>query len=116
MARFAFHWRRVLPATYLIGLAFLAMAAPSRAQDQADIADPQVSPPRELILSDAAIDRRSCKRPVVVDDVPYTWDALEKNVEIEFKRNNARYSFLRWGQKAFTDFKVVPPRTVPLVL
>ena len=38
-------------------------------------------------------------------------DALEKNVEIEFKRNNARYSFLRWGQKAFTDFKVVPPRT-----
>ncbi|HEY9512898.1 MAG TPA: aconitate hydratase AcnA [Rhodanobacter sp.] len=38
-------------------------------------------------------------------------DALEKNVTIEFKRNHARYSFLRWGQKAFTDFKVVPPRT-----
>ncbi|HET6632186.1 MAG TPA: aconitate hydratase AcnA [Rhodanobacteraceae bacterium] len=37
--------------------------------------------------------------------------ALERNVEIEFKRNQARYSFLRWGQKAFTDFKVVPPRT-----
>ncbi|MEO7071486.1 MAG: aconitate hydratase AcnA [Rhodanobacter sp.] len=38
-------------------------------------------------------------------------DALERNVEIEFKRNHARYSFLRWGQKSFTDFKVVPPRT-----
>jgi aconitate hydratase len=44
-------------------------------------------------------------------DVFGSEDALEKNVEIEFKRNNARYSFLRWGQKAFTDFKVVPPRT-----
>ena len=38
-------------------------------------------------------------------------DALEKNVEIEFERNQARYSFLRWGQKALADFKVVPPRT-----
>ncbi|MDN5924204.1 MAG: aconitase family protein, partial [Xanthomonadales bacterium] len=38
-------------------------------------------------------------------------DALERNVEIEFKRNQARYSFLRWGQKALSDFKVVPPRT-----
>ncbi|MEO8809013.1 MAG: aconitate hydratase AcnA [Rhodanobacter sp.] len=38
-------------------------------------------------------------------------DALEKNVAIEFERNQARYSFLRWGQKALTDFKVVPPRT-----
>ncbi len=44
-------------------------------------------------------------------DVFGSEDALEKNVEIEFKRNQARYSFLRWGQKAFTDFKVVPPRT-----
>lgn len=81
MARFIFRWRRALPVTYLIGLAFFALAAPSLAQSQADIADPQVSPPRELTLSDAAIDRRSCKRPVVVDDVPYTWDPLEKNVE-----------------------------------
>ncbi|TBR39575.1 MULTISPECIES: aconitate hydratase AcnA [Dyella] len=37
--------------------------------------------------------------------------ALEKNVEIEFHRNQERYSFLRWGQKAFNNFKVVPPRT-----
>jgi aconitate hydratase len=38
-------------------------------------------------------------------------DALEKNVAIEFQRNQARYSFLRWGQKALSDFRVVPPRT-----
>ena len=44
-------------------------------------------------------------------DVFGTDEALEKNVEIEFERNQARYSFLRWGQKALADFKVVPPRT-----
>jgi aconitate hydratase len=37
--------------------------------------------------------------------------ALDTNVEIEFERNQERYSFLRWGQKAFNNFKVVPPRT-----
>ena len=37
--------------------------------------------------------------------------ALERNVDIEFHRNRERYSFLRWGQKAFDNFKVVPPRT-----
>ncbi len=37
--------------------------------------------------------------------------ALDTNVEIEFERNQERYSFLRWGQKAFDNFKVVPPRT-----
>lgn len=44
-------------------------------------------------------------------DVFGSEDALEKNVAIEFERNQARYSFLRWGQKALADFKVVPPRT-----
>ena len=38
-------------------------------------------------------------------------EALEDNVAIEFKRNGERYGFLRWGQKAFDNFKVVPPRT-----
>jgi aconitate hydratase len=38
-------------------------------------------------------------------------DALDLNVRIEFERNRERYSFLRWGQKAFDNFKVVPPRT-----
>ncbi|RMH40129.1 MAG: aconitate hydratase AcnA, partial [Gammaproteobacteria bacterium] len=36
-------------------------------------------------------------------------DALERNTEIEFERNRERYQFLRWGQKAFDNFKVVPP-------
>ncbi len=36
-------------------------------------------------------------------------DALQKNMEIEFKRNNARYQFLKWGMGAFDSFKVVPP-------
>jgi aconitate hydratase A / 2-methylisocitrate dehydratase len=38
-------------------------------------------------------------------------DSLDLNVKIEFERNRERYSFLRWGQKAFDNFKVVPPRT-----
>ncbi|GIW93893.1 MAG: aconitate hydratase [Pirellulaceae bacterium] len=36
-------------------------------------------------------------------------DALERNVELEFARNRERYEFLRWGQKAFQNFRVVPP-------
>ncbi len=38
-------------------------------------------------------------------------DALDLNGQIEFQRNQERYSFLRWGQKAFGNFKVVPPNT-----
>ena len=38
-------------------------------------------------------------------------EALDINAKIEFERNKERYSFLRWGQKAFQDFKVVPPST-----
>lgn len=38
-------------------------------------------------------------------------DAMQRNAEIEFTRNRERYSFLRWGQEAFSNFKVVPPDT-----
>jgi aconitate hydratase len=38
-------------------------------------------------------------------------EAFARNVELEFERNRERYAFLRWGQKAFRDFKVVPPGT-----
>lgn len=44
-------------------------------------------------------------------DVAGSPDAFEKNVEFEYKRNEERYQFLRWGQTAFDDFKVVPPGT-----
>ncbi|WP_346950536.1 aconitate hydratase AcnA, partial [Dyella sp.] len=44
-------------------------------------------------------------------DVYGSESALEQNVAIEFQRNQERYAFLRWGQKAFDNFKVVPPRT-----
>ncbi len=47
----------------------------------------------------------------VIADVFGTPQAFERNVEIEYERNQERYQFLRWGQGAFADFKVVPPGT-----
>ncbi|MGX5694679.1 aconitate hydratase [Agromyces soli] len=47
----------------------------------------------------------------VIADLFGTPNALERNVEIEYERNGERYQFLRWGQTAFNDFKVVPPGT-----
>ncbi len=38
-------------------------------------------------------------------------DSFENNVDIEFKRNSERYSFLKWGQQAFDNFRIVPPGT-----
>jgi len=47
----------------------------------------------------------------VIADLFGTTDSLERNVDIEYERNGERYQFLRWGQTAFDDFKVVPPGT-----
>src|SRR5262249_54974205 len=47
---------------------------------------------------------------VMVDNFG-TRDAFRRNVEIEFERNHERYAFLRWGQQAFDNFRVVPPGT-----
>ncbi len=47
----------------------------------------------------------------VIADVFGTEDAFGRNVELEYERNRERYQFLRWGQEAFDDFKVVPPGT-----
>jgi aconitate hydratase len=47
----------------------------------------------------------------VIIDVFGRADAFERNVEIEYERNRERYQFLRWGQGAFDEFKVVPPGT-----
>ncbi len=65
--------------------------------------DPQKVNP--LAPADLVIDHS------VIADLFGTADAFERNVEIEYERNGERYQFLRWGQGAFDDFKVVPPGT-----
>jgi aconitate hydratase len=47
----------------------------------------------------------------VVADVFGRPDAFDRNVDLEFQRNRERFAFLRWGQEAFSQFKVVPPGT-----
>ena len=63
--------------------------------------DPQRVNP--LIPVDLVIDHS------VMVDVSGTADSLQRNVTIEFERNGERYAFLRWGQEAFENFRVVPP-------
>ncbi|MCC7305747.1 MAG: aconitate hydratase AcnA [Alphaproteobacteria bacterium] len=65
--------------------------------------DPQKINP--LVPVDLVIDHS-----VMVDEFGNK-NAFQKNVEIEFERNHERYAFLRWGQKAFKNFRVVPPGT-----
>jgi aconitate hydratase len=66
-------------------------------------ADPkQINP---LVPVDLVVDHS------VQVDVFGSPDALRKNAEIEFARNRERYEFLRWGQRAFQNFRVVPPAT-----
>ena len=47
----------------------------------------------------------------VIADFFGTLDAIDRNVSLEYERNRERYQFLRWGQSAFDEFKVVPPST-----
>ncbi len=47
----------------------------------------------------------------VIADIFGRPDAFERNVDLEYQRNRERYQFLRWGQTAFDEFKVVPPGT-----
>ncbi|MCR0983477.1 aconitate hydratase AcnA [Roseomonas populi] len=65
--------------------------------------DPQKVNP--LVPVDLVIDHS------VMVDVAGTPDALTKNVDLEYERNGERYEFLRWGQGAFNNFRVVPPGT-----
>ena len=55
-----------------------------------------------------------CPVDLVIDhsvqvDASSTWDAAKFNEEMEFKRNRERFQFLKWGSKAFDNFKIVPP-------
>jgi aconitate hydratase len=63
--------------------------------------DPKIIEP--LVPVDLVIDHS------VQVDAWSTGDALEKNMEMEFKRNRSRYQFLKWGTQAFESFQVVPP-------
>src|SRR5690625_1451233 len=65
--------------------------------------DPQRINP--LVPSELVIDHS-----VIVEDFAHN-ESFMRNVEIEYRRNIERYEFLRWGQDAFDDFKVVPPGT-----
>ena len=58
----------------------------------------------------------SCRSTLVIDhsvvaEVYGTPDAFQRNADLELERNVERYRFLRWGQQAFSDFRVVPPDT-----
>jgi aconitate hydratase len=63
-----------------------------------DLVNPQI--PAELVIDHS-----------VVADVAGRPDAFTRNAALEFQRNRERYQFLRWGQAAFDNFKVVPPDT-----
>lgn len=65
--------------------------------------DPQVINPQ--VQSDMVIDHS-----VQIDRYGVA-DAIERNMDIEYERNRERYQFLRWGQQAFENFRVVPPGT-----
>src|SRR5262252_8046738 len=81
----------------VVDLAAMRSAVARRGGDPARI-DPLV--PVDLVIDHS-----------VQVDVFGTSVALERNAEIEFQRNRERYEFLRWGQRAFKNFRVVPPAT-----
>ena len=79
----------------LVDLAAMRDAVVARGGDPSGI--------NPLIPVDLVIDHS------VMVDFYGTRDALERNMELEFQRNGERYAFLRWGQHAFDNFRVVPP-------
>ncbi len=81
----------------VVDLAAMRDAVAKLGGDPAQI-NPQI--PSELVI-DHSVQVDVFARP----------DALDENGRIEFERNAERYGFLRWGQKAFDEFKVVPPNT-----
>jgi len=98
----AFHPARVLLQDFtgvpaVVDLAAMRDAMREQGGDPNAI-NPQI--PAELVIDHS----------VQVDEFA-TRLAIERNVELEFERNRERYAFLRWGQGAFDNFRVVPPNT-----
>ncbi len=98
----AYRPARVLLQDYT-GIPAVADLAAMREAVKEKNKDPQIINPLSSV--DLVIDHS-----VQVDKFS-TPDSLKKNVEIEFKRNAERYSFLKWGQQAFDNFRIVPPGT-----
>ena len=98
----AYRPARVLLQDYT-GIPAVADLAAMREAVKEKNKDPQIINPLSSV--DLVIDHS-----VQVDKFS-TPDSLKENVEIEFQRNAERYSFLKWGQQAFNNFRIVPPGT-----
>jgi aconitate hydratase len=83
------------------GVPLLVDLAAMRSAAERFGADPKIIEP--LVPVDLVIDHS------VQVDYAGRADSLQKNMEMEFERNNARYQFLKWGMQAFDGFRVVPP-------
>jgi len=98
----AFRPARVLMQDYT-GIPAVADLAAMRDAVKAKKKDPKKINPLSTV--DLVIDHS------VMVDTYASKDSFKKNVEKEFSRNGERYSFLKWGQEAFNNFRVVPPGT-----
>ncbi len=98
----SFHPSRVIMQDLTGGAAIADLAAMREAISNAGGDSSKINP---LIPVDMIIDHS------VMVDYFGTGDAFQKNVELEFERNQERYRFFKWGQQAFDNFRVVPPGT-----
>src|SRR6201997_4269515 len=98
----SFHPARVLLQDFTGGPAVVDLAAMRHAMHEQGGSANAINPliPVELVIDHS----------VQVDEFASRL-AIQRNVELEFERNKERYAFLRWGQSAFDNFKVVPPNT-----
>ncbi len=101
-ADISFHPSRVIMQDLTGGAAIADLAAMREAISNAGGDSSKINP---LIPVDMIIDHS------VMVDYSGTADAFQKNVELEFERNQERYRFFKWGQQAFDNFRVVPPGT-----
>jgi len=101
-AEIAYRPARVLMQDYT-GIPAVADLAAMRDAVKSKQKDPNKINPSSAV--DLVIDHS------VMVDAYASKDSFKKNVEKEFLRNGERYSFLKWGQKAFNNFRVVPPGT-----